>query len=327
MRATFLLGLTALLGCSGGDDGPSFEMVAVTFNTGTTMGLRHDDPPDDGYTSEDAIVSDEHYGNGLAWLPAVEGTREWLAEVQPDVIGFQEIFHADACADIPPDLHEGFYCETWSPGDPTVAQVILGEGYQVACNLEKPDKCLAVKRSFGTFRGCDQDICLDGLDGARVPDCGGGSRVGRGVIDLVDGGTITVVNVHGTSGVTFDDIACRVQQFEQIFVDLDGAPAASGEVNVVLGDLNTDPGRLADGDDSAARLLDFVGEGHAFDFVSDVGSRVEPTYAGLFNIDHVMSDALDGSCWTAGVTEGHPDVLEATYFDHKPVVCTLRGDL
>lgn len=317
-------GLLLAAGC-GGDDGPDFQMVAVTFNAGTTEGLRHDDPPDDGYTSEDAMVSDMWYGDGLAWLPAVEATRDWLAEVQPDVIAFQEIFYAGECPDIPADAYDGFFCETWSEGDPTVAQVILGEGYQVACNLGKPDKCLAVKRSFGTFRGCDADLCLDGLDGARVPDCGSGSRIGRGVIELADGGTITVVNVHGSSGVTVDDIGCRVQQFEQVFVDLDGEPAANGEVNIVLGDFNTDPGRLADGDDSAARVLDFVGEGHDFHFVTDVGRRAEPTYAGLFDIDHVISDAFEGSCWSAGVTEGHPDVIDAVYFDHKPAVCTLEG--
>ncbi len=310
-----------------GPEPPEFTMVAVTFNTGTTEGLRHDDPPDDGYDGADAMRSDTWYGDGLAWLPAVEATRAWLAEVQPDVIAFQEIFYAGECEAIPPEEHAEFFCETWSPGDPTVAQVILGGGYQVACNLQKPDKCLAVKRSFGTFRGCDGDLCLDGLDGARVPDCGSGSRVGRGVVDLVGGGSLTVVNVHGSSGVTVDDIACRVRQFEQVFVDLgDGMPAASGAVNVVMGDLNTDPGRLADGDESAARFVDFVGEGERFHFVSDVGRRAEPSYAGLFNIDHVVSDGLDGSCWIAGVTEGHPGVTEAVYFDHRPVVCSLGGD-
>jgi len=316
-------------GCSGeGGDGHDFELVAVTFNTGTSDGLRHDDLPDDGYGSEQAAVSDEHYGNGLAWLPAVDATRAWLAEVQPDVIAFQEIFHADECEAIPPEAHEGFYCETWSPGGPTVAEVVLGEGYRVACNLGKPDKCLGVRRAFGTFRGCDADLCLDGLDGSRVEGCGSGSRVGRGVVDLAEGGTITVVNVHGSSGVTVDDMGCRERQMEQVFVDLgDGAPAANGDFNLILGDFNTDPGRIADGDTSAARLLDFVGDDEPFHFVSDVGRRVEPTYAGLFNIDHVISDAFDGTCWAAGVTEGHPPVLDAVYFDHRPIVCPMGGAL
>ena len=39
---------------------------------------------------------------------------------------------------------------------------------------------------------------------------------------------------------------------------------------------------------------------------------------------HVMSDRFAGSCWHAGVTPGHPNVLNTTYFDHKPAVCTIN---
>ena len=67
---------------------------------------------------------------------------------------FQEIFHPGECAAIPVEFHAGFYCETYADGDPTVAQAILGPGYQVACNLGKPDKCAAVRTALGTFRGC-----------------------------------------------------------------------------------------------------------------------------------------------------------------------------
>jgi len=188
----------------------------------------------------------------------------------------------------------------------------------------KPDKCAAVRKDFGSFRGCDEDLCLDGLDGARVEGCGSGSRIGRGVIDLADGGTLTVATVHGTSGVSEEEQACRVRQFEQVFVDLDGEPAANGARNLVMGDFNTDPGRLADGDASAARVNDFAGDGKPFHFVTDVGPRAEPTYANVFDIDHVISDAFDGDCWAAGVTDGHPPVIDAVYFDHVPVVCTLE---
>lgn len=304
-----------------------YELTVVTFNSGTTMGLPHDDPPDDGYGSEQALVSDTYYGDGLAWQAAVDAARAFFAEVDPDVVVFQEIFFSDECAMIPADARTGFVCETWSPGDPTVAQVVLGPDYQLACNLDKPDKCAAVHRRVGTFRGCAADLCLDGLDGARVPDCGGGSRVGRGVIDLVGGGELTLVLVHGTSGITAEEQQCRVRQFEQVFVDLDGAAAASGAANLVMGDLNTDPYRFADGDPSAARFLDFVGqpgEGRPFHFLTDAGRRAEPTYADLFNIDHVASDHFDGDCWAAGI-DGRDPVWEGVYFDHLPIVCNAYG--
>ena len=313
---------------SPGDAGtPDITFVAVTFNSGTSSSQPHDNPPDDGYGSAEALISDTYYGDGLAWAPVVEATERFFRELSPDVVAFQEIFYAGECPSIPPDAQVGWFCEGWSPGEPTVANVILGMGYQVACNLGKPDKCIGVNRRFGTFRGCDADLCLDLLDGARVTDCGSGSRVGRGVIDLVGGGSITVVNVHGTSGITATEQDCRVRQFDQVFVDLDGEPAANGAINLVMGDLNTDPARLASGDPSAARFSEFVGDGLPFHFITDVGRTAEPSYGGLFNIDHIASDRLNGSCYTAGITAGHPGITDIVYFDHRPVVCTVSGDL
>ncbi len=311
-----------LLACVAAPSAGGLEIVAVTFNTGTTPGLPHDDPPDDGYGSEQAAISDEYYGDGLAWVAAVDATRDFFADLQPDVVAFQEIFDSEECATVPPEAREGFVCEGWTSGDPTVAQTVLGSGYQIACQLGKPDKCLAVRLAFGSIRGCDDPLCLDGLDGAEVPGCGGGSRVGRGVVDLVAGGSLTVVSLHGTSGFDPADADCRTAQFEQVFEDLDGEPGANGERNLVLGDLNTDPARALDIDPSAQRLADFVGGGADFQYVSDVGETAPPSYLDFLNIDHVMSDAFSGSCVVPGI-EGEPPVYDGVYFDHKPIVCTL----
>jgi len=326
---SILLLATATTACSseGGGSPPPGEPgpIVVTFNTGTSEGLGHDALPDDGYYEEQAVISDTYYGNGLAWVPVVEDTAAFLAKVQPDLIVFQEIFYSGDCAMVPDEAKAGFVCETWQPGDPTVAQVILGEGYQVACNLGKNDKCAAVKRSFGHFVGCDDDLCLDGLAGAQVQDCGSGSRIGRGVVELAEGGTLTLVNVHGSSGLNQEDQDCRRQQYVQVFEDLgtgDG-PAANGERNLVMGDFNTDPQINADFDESAAKVLEHVGDGKPFHFISDDGPEAPKSYGGFFNIDHVISDAFDGSCWVAGLTEGHPAVSDVLYFDHKPVVCEL----
>lgn len=300
------------------------RLSVVTFNTGTTDGLDHDAPPDDGYGAAEAAISDEWYGNGLSWLAAVEDARRFFADEAPDVAAFQENFFSPDCAAIPPEHQAGFVCEGWAEGDPTVVEYILGDAYQVACHLGKPDKCLAVHERFGTFRGCSARLCLDGLAGATVPDCGGGSRVGRGVIDLRAGGSLTVVNVHGSSGIADADVACRTKQFQQIFVDLglgDG-PAANGERNVILGDFNTDPHRLAGIDDSAAYLWEQAGEGKRFHFITAVGPEAPPTYLGA-NIDHVLSDVFRGACRHPGL-DG-PPVSEMTYFDHKPAFCTLEG--
>ncbi|MCA9645564.1 MAG: hypothetical protein H6718_35120 [Polyangiaceae bacterium] len=334
------LGLT---GCGNADSGdssanqdPPSTLRALTFNTGTTGGLAHDKPPDDGYTSAEAALSDMYYGDGLAWQTVVDDTRAFFDRLNSDpdtgidVIAFQEIFYSGDCVSVPEEAKPGFVCETWQPGTPSVAQLILGAGYQVACNIEKPDKCIAVRKSFATIRGCDQDLCLDALAGARVPDCGGGSRVGRAELELTSGDELTVVLVHGSSGIEQKDQDCRMQQFQQIFQQLDpgvdglkGAPGANGSRNLILGDLNTDPGRNFDFDESAAYFADHA-DGTKFHFVTDVGPTATPTYGGLFNIDHIVSDYYTGNCVTAGVSDGVPGVTSTTYFDHKPVYCNLE---
>ncbi len=317
MRSAAFLVAVGVTAC-GDDARPTF--VAVTMNTGTNPGLPHDALPDDGYGAQEAAYSDEHYGDGLAWRAVIDDTRAFFAEVDADVVAFQEIFSSAECPDVPVEARAGFVCETWAAGDPTVAQLVVGAGYQVACHAGHHDKCVAVKRTFGSIRGCDGDLCLDGAAGVGVGGCGQGARVARVVVDRAAGAPITVVSVHGTSGLAPGDVDCRIAQVEQVFVDLglgDGAPGVSGAHNLVLGDLNTDPGRAVAADASAARWNDFVAEGSRFHFVSDVGPEAPPSYAGLLNIDHVITDDLLGTCHVA------EDVTDRVFFDHKPVVCDL----
>lgn len=299
--------------------------TVVSFNSGTTEGLAHDDGSDDGYGSEQALISDTWYGDGLAWLPAVQAATDFFAGVQPDVVGFQEIFYSGECAQIPADAHAGFVCETWAEGAPTVAQQVLGPDYQVACHPGHPDKCVGVHTDFGSLRDCDGSLCLDGLAGSSVDGCGSGARVARAIVDRPDGSPLTVAHVHGSSGIGTEDQDCRVAQVDQVFVDLgDGVPAVNGSANLVLGDLNTDPGRQAGTDPSAARWNEFVGPGQDFGFHTEVGADATPTYGGLANIDHVASDGATGDCVAAGIGGGPAAVYAGVYFDHTPIVCTLE---
>lgn len=333
MRRLVLLGL--FLAACAPLQGPAAtspsSLLAVTFNSGTTEGMGHDAGPDDGYTEEHAALSDTWYGDGLAWVPAVEAATAFFDAVAPDVVVFQEIFYSELCSDIPAEAHGDFVCADWRPGDPTVANRILGEGYQVACHPGKDDKCAAVRTDFGRFTGCEGAFCLEGLEGSSVEGCGSGARVGRGTIELTEGGRLTLVNVHGSSGLSGDDADCRRRQVEQVFVDLgDGEPGANGERNLVMGDLNTDPGRWAAIDASAARWLDFAAppgdeaDDRSFAFHTEVGDEAPPTYSELANIDHVVSDFAEGGCWHAGTTPGHEVVIDARYFDHQPAVCALE---
>jgi len=291
--------------------------VAVTFNTGI-----HPTVGSDGFTLQQREYLDTYYGHGLAWGPAIDQARTFLERVQPDLVAFQEYFDVEECADIPVEARQGFVCEDWTPESPTVAQRILGPGYQLACNVGMPDKCAAVKTAFGTFPSCAEETCRDGLYGSVISGCGRGARIGRGLIQLVQGGTLTVVNVHGSSGYSDEEIDCRVLQVEQVFVDLgDGAPAASGQRNLILGDFNTDPRSVTAilADASARRWNDFVGSDLPFDFIN---AHVT-TYQDLFCIDNMVSDLLTGSCFFPGYTEGYPAVSPEGYFDHVPTVCSI----
>jgi hypothetical protein len=312
----------AIQAADGSDDNEPF--VVVTFNTGTTLRLRHDDPPDDGYTSKQAGMSDSWYGNGLAWREAIEAVRRFLEKSDPDIVAFQELFFAEECSGVPANARKGFICENWSEGDPTVARQVLGKNYQIAYHPGKPNKCVAVHRRFGTFRGYDEQSTTNWLEGHRLTGCGSGARVARGIIDRVTGEVLTVISIHGTSGMKPADQQCRVRQVERIFVDFgDGAPAVQGTQNLILGDFNTDPGRAAAIDPSAARWNDFVGKDKTFHFISKVGRAAPRSYQGFADIDHVVSDVFRGTCQYPGVDEGSKPVFATTYFDHVPVVCTL----
>lgn len=335
LRRLYPLALSALLGACAAEAPAAWSpqpLTVMTFNTGTSEQLPHDQAPDDGYGVAQALISDEHYGDGLAWQATVEATRGWFADVNEargpvDLVGLQEIFFSERCADIPSAARVGFVCESWQPGDLTVARYVLGDGYQVVCHPGKPDKCVAVRSAWGRVRGCAEDFCLSGGVGVTVPGCGSGSRVTRFVIDLAAGGSLTAVHIHGSSGLSAKDQGCRLKQFQALTGAMDdGEPGLNGRAHVVLGDLNTDPHRFAAADPSAAwwaELPSASSTEQPLEFVSQVGEEARPTYGGVVNIDHVLADLWTGDCWSAGVTPQTAPVWSGVYFDHSPMICDL----
>ena len=134
---------------------------------------------------------------------------------------------------------------------------------------------------------------------------------------------MTVVHIHGTSGINKSDRTCRKKQFRQVFKNLgDGQPGANGRINMIFGDFNTDPHRL-DWLDKSARYLQVTAAKHGFKFHTGENSSELRTFRGLVSIDHVLSDHFQGSCTFPGVTPGTEPVLRESYFDHAPVLCTL----
>ena len=311
------------------DDDDDEPIIVMTFNVGTATGLPHD-VGDDGYTSEMADIADELYENSLSWNPAEEALRQYLAELRPAVAVFQENYYDPWCEDIPVDPELDFVCKDYSPERPTQLERLFGPDYQVACSQDHPDNCGVVRRDFGTFAGCnDEPFCLDGFFGMAPPSgCTSRSRVWSIVINKTNGEDWTLVNVHASSGFERDVRACRADQIRQIFEDRgDGQPLANGDINLVMGDINTDPFLAPIIDESARVWNQNVGDGLPFDYLSADRVGIDPNYALILHVDHVVSDILTGSCVVPGVTDDMPPVMDAIYWDHKPVVCQVTMEI
>lgn len=307
-----------------------FTFTAMTFNVGTTTGLAHDKnegtPQGDGYTSAHAKITDEHYENSLSWNPAERALTAFLAKKKPDIAGFQELYYDPWCETIQVDPSLDFVCKEYSKSRPLQIQRILGPDYQVACAVGQDDNCVGIHKRLGQFKGCPLDKpCLGGLFGMSPPDkCSRGARVGSIEVQTHNGPNFVLVLVHGTSGVKEKDTLCRKAQFHQIFVDRgDGKPAAYGKINLVLGDLNTDPFLMKDADVSAAYWNQFVGPGKPYTYISSNAPDGPRTYAGTFRIDHVVSDAFRGQCTVPGITPQTEPVFSGVYWDHSPILCSL----
>ena len=317
------------VGCAPPDPDPPtpddpLALRVMTFNGGTTPGLAHDAAPDDGYTQAMADTADAQYENSLSWNPAEAALTSFLAEHRPDLVVFQEIFWDGWCEDVAIDATLDFVCRDDAADRPLQVQRLLGPDYQTACAPGQPDNCAGVRRAFGAFVDCAEEHCQEGMFGLAPPSgCSNGARVSSARVETVDGRALTLVNVHGTSGFAAEDRACRADQFRQVFEDRgDGEPAANGATNLVLGDLNTDP-FLVPGEASSVVWSSFVGEGLPYHYVSSTAEDGgPPTYNGGLRIDHIASDDIVGAgCFVAGESAGVPPVIDATYWDHRPVVC------
>ncbi len=325
ITAALILSSSAALAATGpmeADEDGAF--IVMTFNSGT--GATPADAGEDnlGYGREQARISDAYYGNGLAWKPAIDAVHDFVQEISPDIVAFQEMFCCDDCETIPEEARTGFVCEDWTPGSPSIARLVLGEDYQIATHPGNNDKYLAVHKRFGRMRGSESDTCPGGLEGARVEGCGGGARIARTVIERYSGPPITVLSYHGTSGFCGHDRECRALQVDRIFVDFgDGTAGVNGNAHVILGDFNTDPRRLHCVDRSARRWNDFTGDKKQFHFVTDQGSCAPGAYLGPFHIDHIVSDVFDGKILYHGKTGRKEQPFPFQMFDHTPVVARM----
>lgn len=296
------------------------QLRVVSLNTGSGKTVKVPAEDNAGFGPEQAETADHWYGNGLAWPSVMQDLQAFFKQVDADIVGLQEIFYSGHCPDIPKSAHQGFVCENWQAGDRTVAELILGDAYQIACHPGRPDKCLAVHRRLGQFDNCDQNFCPEGLTSLDDGLCGTGGRAAGAKVHLKAGGTLSLVHIHATSGVSLRDARCRSQQIKAAFTSETTAP----EFGLVLGDFNTDPGRLTWIDPAARTLARQARPPSHYRFISDVGFFTQPTFLSFLNIDHVLAAGMEGECWYPGRTPEEPAVSTYTYLDHTAIVCDLQ---
>ena len=308
----------------------SISVRIMTFNVGTTNQALHDKDEEagqgDGYTSQHADWIAEYGGNNLAWRPAAEALQQFIALEKPDIVAFQEMFYDPWCEDAPDPPDElDLICGEYEAGGLLTVERILGPDYQVVSADGHVDNWVGVRRDFGTIVGIPTDgAWLDGAKGFGIPDCCSGARVSSIDVELTGGQLLTVVNVHTNAGMKDSDMACRVIQFEQVWVDRgDGLPASYGNTNVIMGDMNTDPFLFAGADPSADRWNDFVGPLKDVHYLSSDSSDGPPTHATGMRLDHVVTDGLQGTCYVPGSSPETKPVMPTSFFDHRPVVCDV----
>ncbi len=318
------------------------KLYLISFNTGTTEKADHS-ADTDGYNNEYRDIEADWFGNNLAWLPARSYIRAIVDSLRPDVLNFQELFFDPLCESICSELTgqetfttvcdpagDVFACSVWTgvEGSELTARAIVGPDYDVACAPGHNDNCIAVRKDFGTLAIADGAVemagaWIGGLDGMPPPNnCTGGARVATGVMSIKDGPDVALVDVHTVAGTNVD---CRLAQLRQVFEDRgDGKPAAFGEHNIVMGDMNIDPFTF---DDASVDYWNTkVGEGLPFDYISSDNAEGPMTAPLLFSrIDHVISNDLTGSCVVFGISEGlAKDMFPGTlFFDHRPLFCAV----
>jgi endonuclease/exonuclease/phosphatase family metal-dependent hydrolase len=260
------------------------------------------------------------YNFKLCSLQVEQRARERLLQIDPDMVALQETFPDDRCTDgmrrdpyrvcydggtgVPP----GQQCERLLP--PTI--------YDVRWTQLDHGKyeCTGIKKSKATVTlSYDVDstfICTTNDTGAL-----------RTEVTWSGGGDAEVINGH-LVGPTSGNDECRRQQVSNMFENAAGAGPPN---SIIAGDMNTDPYRPAglgcSWEQSGQEWTNRMGT-HGYDYHStdEFTGIACSTGAPDYTLDHVVSNAYEGSCV---VLDGAPPRLDGGEgMDHYALQCTLH---
>ncbi len=207
--------------------------------------------------------------------------------------------------------------------EPNQARRLVGPNYSIACDARNGFDCVAVATEFGTIRGCQPGALCNGV-GTTLPagtGCDDGFSVSSFVIEPLAAEPFVMVVGHPPSG---NAVACRAGQIRGLFDDL----LAGGMPALVAGDFNLDPYRQQD--DSVTAFTDHVGPGRPYHLLSGLAEH-DPPYPTSFGVlgnssyDHVLSNALTGSCATLGEAPVTTRLDGGSGCDHRALACSVHG--
>lgn len=263
---------------------------------------------------------------------------ENIRKISPDIVALQEVFDMKLCEGWKESSKKKI-CHKYDEREPKEqARRLLGDDYTIVCDGGANFECIGVRKTLGEVKQCPAGGFCNAGEAlfAPVPDgCNKGASISA--VDVVIGGTeLRIVNGHPQA--TGED--CRAAHLKRLFEGADGAePLASPSRKLlIMGDMNTDPFRLAD-DPSIAVWNAHVGDGRTFRYLSGPAEAAPhyPTCAGRL-LDHVITNFASGACGTLGEAPGterldgvsKEDAKSAKNSqeanDHRAILCEIAID-
>jgi len=270
-----------------------------------------------------------HYSWGLCYQDVEQRLAESFRKLQPDIIALQEVTHPSQCEGWE-EKNPSKVCYNFQMREPAYqVRRLLGDEYTIACEPRNHRDCVGVHTKAGFIQGCPLGgYCEDvGSSDAPLSQCDAGFTV-FAVTIVVHGQPIRVINGHPPNR---NVDTCRTHAIRQIFESYKGhPPLASGERNLIMGDLNMDPFRFSDTTTELwEQYVGLPGSSLPFSHHSGPAERWPPydtIVVGPYRrvLDFVASDFAVGTCQVLGVSPGTQRIDGGKGTDHRAVYCTLE---
>lgn len=284
------IGVTALAIGAGGGPGPAPDLVVLVANVGNLDMLG--DGPCAEWPARGALCTKAHEDAVAARVRAID----------PDVAVLMEVLDPARC-----DGHDLEVCH----GSEASVRRIVGDGYTILCDGIGGYDCLAVRADIAVD-GCapgDRCVAETPAQPAACDGVGDYSSVSRARLDVL-GRRLDVVLLHPYQAMDDEEDRCRSAQVQQAFDLVGDGPT------LVAGDVNYDPHRLGAWFGTGEVWSRHVGRGRRFAHHGAGWPFPEVTWIGMLTFDHVVSDALLGTCRARD--------LGVDGLDHRALVCPLR---